>query len=57
MGAEACVCACALNCVFAAGCAGGLEVSMSVLPPLASCPARKGVASKLPPDALRCRGG
>lgn len=34
-----------------------LESSRSVLPTRAGCPARKGAASRFPPDALRCRGG
>lgn len=43
--------------IFVTGCTGVLEASMSVLLPLANCPARKGAAIKLPPEALRWRGG
>lgn len=56
-GTVACACVCVLNGIFDTGCTGVLEVSMPALPPLANCPTRKGVASKLPPEAFRWRGG
>lgn len=52
-----CICICTDGGSIWVATRGVLEVSTPALPPLASCPARKGAARRFPPEALRCRGG